>query len=175
MNSEERSDQDEGSANFAVRGLDSEVLLRLKEAVRTAGGNRTVAKLSGVPLSTLNSALSGISDPRSSAVAAIARATGRSLNWILMGVGPETLPRPSEAGSMQAGDELVPASPIDVQALAAVVSLVEGWLASNRRVLSPEKKGEIVAAIYQIVMEDAAVGQKQIDTRKVNQFLRLVS
>lgn len=100
---------------------------------------------------------------------------GWNPGWILMGVGPEKVQPPSEAGSLQAGDELVPASPIDIQALAAVVGLVETWLVSNRRVLTPEKKGEIVAAIYQIVMEDAAAGEKQIDTRKVNQFLRLVS
>ena len=66
----------------------SEVLAsRLKEAVKQAGGNAVVAKRSDVPLSTLNTYLSGQTEPKATILKRIADATGKSVDWFL---GAET-------------------------------------------------------------------------------------
>ena len=69
------------------KGLEPDVLARLNEAVNDSGGVRNVGRMSGIPVSTLSGALSGSNDLRSSAMIALARATGRSLDWLLLGIG----------------------------------------------------------------------------------------
>ncbi|MCP1270935.1 XRE family transcriptional regulator [Acetobacter cerevisiae] len=57
---------------------------RLREAVLAAGGNKAVAEKSGVPLSTLNTYISG-RDMRASAATKLAFACNVSLSWLLLG------------------------------------------------------------------------------------------
>jgi transcriptional regulator with XRE-family HTH domain len=61
--------------------------MRLREAVRLAGGNAVVAKASGVPLSTLSAYMDG-RDLKISRAAAIAKACGVSLDWLATGRTP---------------------------------------------------------------------------------------
>ncbi|RTL99744.1 helix-turn-helix domain-containing protein [Ancylobacter aquaticus] len=84
MKSEERNSALVERDDFGVRGLNPEVIERLRLAIREAGGNKAVSEKSGVPLSTLNGAIAGKNQPRVSAMAAIASATGRSLDWLMM-------------------------------------------------------------------------------------------
>ena len=81
-----------------LRGLPAETLGRLRNAVYSAGGVRSVASASGVPVSTLNDALSGASDLRSSAMAALARACGVSLDWLMFGDEPLAPATPAPTG-----------------------------------------------------------------------------
>lgn len=83
MKSEDRNSAPDDRDDFVVRGLDSEIIERLRTAIRDAGGNKAVSEKSGVALSTLNGALAGKNQPRASAMAAIAAATGRSLDWLM--------------------------------------------------------------------------------------------
>lgn len=101
------------------KALSQEVRERLRHAVHEAGGNRAVAKRAGVALSTLNDALAGTRSPRATAIAAIAEAAGRSLDWIFFGrveISPPVrggfheagvpYEAPGEIGVFEIGDEV---------------------------------------------------------------------
>ncbi|MDI4666731.1 helix-turn-helix domain-containing protein [Xanthobacter autotrophicus] len=163
---EDRNERDESKSGFGLRGLKSETLTRFREAVQAAGGNQMVAARSGVPLSTLNKAMRGETQPRAEAMAAIVHATGRSLDWIFFGEAPArdrvTLP-----------DEEVPKT-IQQDVLERSIAIVEQWLKDNNRIMAPDKKAHVVAMIYEFAMEDESAGETSIDSRRVGQFLRLV-
>jgi hypothetical protein len=75
--------------------------LRLKGAVRAAGGNTLVAQRSGVPLSSLNSYLRG-REMKAGQLVRLAEATGVRLEWLATGAGPmRDVP-------LRAGDQLAP-------------------------------------------------------------------
>lgn len=59
---------------------------RLRVAVKAAGGNKSVAERSGIPLATLNKYLAG-RDMKVSAFIALANACGVSLDWLATGWG----------------------------------------------------------------------------------------
>lgn len=115
-NTEDRSGNEKGTADFGVRGLNSEVLARLKLAIDEAGGREQVAKRAGVSLSTLNKALNGVSEPGAGKIAAVVRATGRSLDWVFFGQVPNMdygiaesaspYEAPGEVGVFEVGDEV---------------------------------------------------------------------
>ena len=76
-------------ADFRVGPLNPEVeqrSVRLREAVRAAGGNKAVSAKSGVPSSTLHAYLTG-QDWKVSAAVALASACNVSLNWLAVGEG----------------------------------------------------------------------------------------
>lgn len=58
---------------------------RLKAAVKAAGGNKEVARKSGVPLSTLNSYLAAEADPKITKLARIAEVCGTSIDHLMSG------------------------------------------------------------------------------------------
>lgn len=72
------SDREVGSENRAAR---------LREAVQAAGGTAEVAKLTGIPQSTLSGYLTG-GEMKLSNSTAIAEATGVRLEWLATGSGP---------------------------------------------------------------------------------------
>jgi hypothetical protein len=102
--------------------------LRLKAAVRAAGGNTRVAQRAGIPLGTLNSYLRG-RDMKAGQLIRLAEATGVSLEWLATG-----------AGSMRAGE--LPATPAPPAAapprlfgqvkIDRLVQAYEGAMASTR-------------------------------------------
>jgi len=59
--------------------------------------------------------------------------------------------------------------------LAKVIDLIETWLRENRRVMTPEKKAEVIALAYEIVSgaQDNA-GQKQAQDNVIR-LLRVAS
>lgn len=78
------------NANSGANSEDPSVLARaerLKSAVRKAGGSKPVADRSGVPFGTLNKYLAG-REMRASAMIALARACGVSLDWLAEGSDP---------------------------------------------------------------------------------------
>jgi hypothetical protein len=75
-------------SNFPV-GYDPEAVVgRFRTAIRRAGGNLAVARLSGVPRGTINNLLAG-TDVRLSAASALAAACRVSLDWLVTGIGEE--------------------------------------------------------------------------------------
>jgi hypothetical protein len=80
--------------DFRPAGVSSELedrTQRLRAAVRRAGGNLKVSKVSGVPLSTLQGYLSGAPMKLEPAMA-LARACGMSLDWLVTGGAPISAP-----------------------------------------------------------------------------------
>lgn len=60
---------------------------RLRAAVVAAGGATRVARLSGIPLTTLNNYLAGRSEPKRPVLTALAEALRRDLAWLATGTG----------------------------------------------------------------------------------------
>jgi phage repressor protein C with HTH and peptisase S24 domain len=86
------ADDDLGS-DVVVRAPNPEQVMRqarLREAVKSAGGNRSVALRAGVPLATLNNHLAG-RDMKASTLVALARAANVSIEWLATGDGPRAL------------------------------------------------------------------------------------
>lgn len=70
---------------------------RLRDAIRRGGGNKVVAGLSGVSLTTLQNYLNG-TPMKLDAALGIARACGVSVEWLATGADPATQP-PSPAAT----------------------------------------------------------------------------
>ena len=109
-------------------------------------------------------------------MAAIIRATGRSLDWVFFGEerGPLAVPAEAAAPTPAATPPERDASPVNQEALQGAVMIVEEWLSLNRRTMTPDKKARAVTMMYQLILEDAAAGAPAIDTHRAGQFLRLV-
>jgi phage repressor protein C with HTH and peptisase S24 domain len=71
---------------------------RLRQAIRTGGGNLKVAAVSGVPLGSLNNYLAG-REMKASTAFRIARACGVSPEWLVTGADTGTGPVPDVAQS----------------------------------------------------------------------------
>lgn len=71
-------------------GAIAERALRLRQAVKDAGGNAAVSRSSGLPLNTLNRYLAG-RDMKAANMIALAEATKVSLDWLASGRGPMRL------------------------------------------------------------------------------------
>lgn len=107
MSNQQSDDEDaSGVAGSDVDPAIAERASRLREAVRTAGGNKVVAERAGMPVSTLNRYVAG-RDMKASALIALAPATGVRLEWLATGEGPKQLPRGQDAGASgeQADDD----------------------------------------------------------------------
>jgi phage repressor protein C with HTH and peptisase S24 domain len=79
----------DGNQDVAVRGSNSDIespFERLREAVRSAGGNKAVASLSRIPLTTLQGYLAG-GEMKLTNVVALAKATNVSVEWLATGEG----------------------------------------------------------------------------------------
>lgn len=79
----------------------SEIAVRLRAAVKSAGGNAEVCRKTGIPKKTLGNYLSGKVEPTAIALGKIARACGVTTDWIVGG-GPD------DGGLDQAGDRINP-------------------------------------------------------------------
>lgn len=88
---EVRSATEDAGKNFAVRGLNHEMISRIQSEIARVGTKAAVAKEAGIPLSTLNDALAGGTEPRFSVVSALARHFGRSVEWLERGEEPSAL------------------------------------------------------------------------------------
>ena len=74
--------------DFRVEGLNPETISRLdrlRDAVRQAGGNKTVAARSGVPASSLGAYMQGKRELRLTTAIRLARACGVTLEWLATG------------------------------------------------------------------------------------------
>lgn len=85
-----QGDDEEPDGDFVVQSPNSEIAersSRLREAVKTAGGNAVVASRAGMPVGTLNRYLKG-RDMKASAMTALAQSSGVRLEWLATGTGP---------------------------------------------------------------------------------------
>ncbi|WP_246252472.1 helix-turn-helix domain-containing protein [Ancylobacter pratisalsi] len=78
-----RNDENLPDEDFGVETAKSELVRRLRLAVRQSGGATAAAAKSGVALGTLNNYLRGVNEPKASVLAKLAGALGYSVDWIL--------------------------------------------------------------------------------------------
>jgi len=79
---------------------------RLRQAVRSAGGNTAVSARSGVPLGNVNNYLRAVHEMKLDAALALADACGVNLEWLAAGRGPMVPDRPEDGhayGSTDSG------------------------------------------------------------------------
>jgi phage repressor protein C with HTH and peptisase S24 domain len=86
-------------SDFGVKASKSEIAARLRSIIKNAGGSTAASEKTGINLRTLNNYLSGISEPKVSALALLSRATGVSLDWLATGEG-EMLQQINKGGAV---------------------------------------------------------------------------
>jgi|GEM_PF-94234 phage repressor protein C with HTH and peptisase S24 domain len=114
---EVRSADETRAPNFAVRGLNHEMISRIRAEIDRLGSKTVVAKEAGVPLGTLNETLAGKAEPPFSVVTALARRFGRSVEW---------LERGEENSSLAASDDYVAIPRYEMRISAGRGAVVEG-------------------------------------------------
>jgi len=145
------------------RAYKAALTARIRQCAEIAGSGASLARTAGIPRRTLENYLSGDNEPKASALAAIAKATGVDSRWLLYGEGePQRAASPDRA-------------PLDEQALTAAIAIVEGWIDDHRLRMSASKKAQVVTAIYEMYLEDQAAGRPPIDAARARPLLKLVA
>lgn len=122
---------------------------RLRVAVDGAGGNATVARRIGMPLSTIGRYLAG-REMKASAMIALAQATGVRLEWLATGMGPRTA---ADAEQAPSGPPVSNArtlfSQINADRLAEAYEMASKALAAHgHRNPEPRRLVQVMVLIY---------------------------
>lgn len=98
---------------------------RIRQCADMAGSGDELARLTDIPRRTLESYLSGASEPKAARLADICKAVGVDANWLLTGEGAM---RPGEAGGVPPAsldDEFALVTVYDVRASAGLGAAIE--------------------------------------------------
>lgn len=113
---------------------------RIRRCAELAGSGDELSRRSGVPRRTLESYLSGRSEPKATNLAAIANAVGASLDWLIVGKGPMV------AG--EAGPPAEAAPGIDEELMGRVVDGITKVYKEERVGLPAIDLGRLAAPMY---------------------------
>ena len=129
----------------ALNRIATERVVRLRQAIKTSGGNNRVSEKTGIPLSTLGAYLRG-RDIQSEQLIALAAACGVSVEWLATGQGPS-------AAAPAAAPPPAPAlfSIVDMELLA---SAIEGATAAFQA-RNAEPSGRAFAQIVCLLYDEA--------------------
>lgn len=153
----------------------SERALRLKAAIKAAGGNLEVSRKTGISLSTLNNYLAG-RDMKAAFLVTIARACGVNIAWLVAGDGPMV------GGAQKTADPGVhiPAASafatLDLDALSAALETAETFFARTLGGSSVEDRAKIIVHMYDLVVKEramraAAEPTKHVDAQRIRSRL----
>ncbi|MDD3326491.1 MAG: hypothetical protein PHW25_05325 [Zoogloea sp.] len=106
------------------------------------------AKECGFGESLLRKYLAG-AQPNTSNLVAMAHVGGVTVDWLATGRPPKT------RAELRAGSGTAPEPVLDLTRLQLAIATVEEGLAATRRVMAPEKKAELVLAVYDLYQEPA--------------------
>ena len=147
---------------------------------------RAFAFKAGISPTALRQYLIGKSEPTRPMLVALARAAGVQVAWLVTGDGPmrAAAPSPAEPSNISPGegetaersaerghDDVPREGAIQSDLLTEAAIMLEQELALAHQVLPPEKKGEAIALLYELLREGPAHHQRQ----KLQRILRLVS
>jgi transcriptional regulator with XRE-family HTH domain len=147
---------------------------------------RAFASKAGISPTALRQYLIGKSEPTRPMLLAIARTAGVNVAWLATGDGPmraaehspEEQPRSSTGEVKTAemiaerGNDYAPREgAINSDLLTEAAIMLEQELALAHQVLPPDKKGEAIALLYELLREGPEHSQRQ----KLKRILRLVS
>jgi transcriptional regulator with XRE-family HTH domain len=146
---ENRNSSDSNAPGVPIRSKESEQ--GFKERLREAIADRPLvafARQCGFSDSLLGAYLRGEKSPGMERAAVIAEAGGVTLDWLATGREPKT--RAELRAAVAA-----PADALDQARLQLAIATVEEGLAAVRRVMTPDKKAELVLAVYDLYEEPA--------------------
>ncbi|MFN3881897.1 MAG: XRE family transcriptional regulator [Nitrincola lacisaponensis] len=115
-NSENKSEMDFGvDSSYSV--TQKQLAERIRYCAKLAGSGDLLAEKSGIPRRTLESYLSGSSEPKAARLAAIVNATGVSAKWLLTGLGVAfDKPNQTSDSSIEQEFALIPGYSVQVSA-----------------------------------------------------------
>lgn len=144
-----RNSSDSKASPVPIRSTESEQ--SFKERLREAVADRKLvafAKECGFSDSLLGAYLRGEKLPGMENLMAMAEAGGVTLDWLATGREPRTRAEWRAA-------KAAPAAALDTERLKLAIATVEEGLAATRRVMEPDKKAELVLAVYDLYQEPA--------------------
>lgn len=144
---------------------------RLKLLIeQCADGKHTVfAKTAGIPISTFQYYL-GKRMPNAEHLIRIAETYNASLDWLLTGKGARFRSDGSD-GYVREKETSYAAPKINAKLMRSIISTIEEGLKAKKLVLTPSKKAELIALIYETFSESAG----NFDRAIVERYLRLIS
>lgn len=134
---------------------------RIATLVSELGGLKDASEYAGVSDETLANWRDGRSKPNFFGMWGLAKATGRSLDWLATGSDLSVAKFPSN-------------STINNQLLIEALELVEEWLDRNNREMAAAKKAELAIAIYDLASDGEEGEALSINHQQAAQLLRLV-
>lgn len=117
---------------------------RIRECVDKIGNGNEFSRLSGINRRTLDYYMSGTSEPKANALAAIANCANVSLDWLICGREQKT----------------APLNEINANLLAEIITLVDAELA----LVNPVQKAALCAKIYAYVLKKEAAENISVTT-----------
>jgi transcriptional regulator with XRE-family HTH domain len=132
---------------------------RIRKCVDLVGNGNEFSRITGINRRTLDYYLSGTSEPKATALAAIAEAAEVTLDWLITGKGD-----PSGAAVI---------APLDMEALEAAIALTEEAAKSVGAKLTPDKKASISAIIYEDIADSPDNQTSNVDMANVLRLVRL--
>lgn len=149
---------------------------RLRRCAQIAGSGERLSQISAIPRRTLESYLSGQSEPNVSRLVALAEAVGVSVEWLATGEGEMMRDARDEPPAFDVGLPLPQhrgAASVDTALLKLCVEELEDHLDRKRLQLSATKKAEVISLLYEISIEE----EKSLDDAKrdIPRMLMLVS
>ncbi len=120
--------------------------------IRASESQRQFAEALGVPLRTYQNYEQDKREPDLRTLAGL-HSLGWNLNWVLTGKGPERLEALQDKGS---GDDYPQSQDLSLETLKLAVQTVEEARQIVSLSLSPEKAGEVVSLVYQLLCSGLA-------------------
>lgn len=147
--------------NFQDKNTETGLFNRINELVDREGvSGKEYARRAGIPYTTFYKYMTAKAEPNANQLRKICTFSGISADWLLLGI------EPSEASKSDRSKEK---NPLDEQRLIIIIGKVESLLREKKLKLAPEKKGELIALLYQLFEDE------EVDDGKVVRFLKLAS
>ena len=125
---------------------------RIRKCAEVAGSGDELARKAGIPRRTLETYLTGESDPKAIRIAAICHATGVNGHWLLTG-----------DGSMMLSDASTPAVPGDLALFAEAMEVIDLYLAKTKKAMTPANKRKAVEALYKLSSKEKRIDPAVIE------------
>lgn len=140
---------------------DEKIADRIRECAKKVGSGNELTRLTGIKRRTLEDYMTGTSEPKASALYAIAKAAKVSLDWLIAGEGKadKTASHVTFA--------------LDMEALEAAIALTEEAAESVGAKLTPEKKAYIAAIIYEDIADTPEDQESNVDMTNVVRLVKL--
>ena len=140
---------------------DEKIADRIRECAKKVGSGNELTRLTGIKRRTLEDYMTGTSEPKASALYAIAKAAKVSLDWLIAGEG--------EADKTASHVTFA----LDMEALEAAIALTEEAAENVGAKLTPEKKAYIAAIIYEDIADTPEDQESNVDMTNVVRLVKL--